>query len=232
MAANRSTLAATTLRRRHPFLCSAALFLVLISSLQFPETLAAGTQYECGNGYSYDCSDAGAYCTNGASCLAGTCNCNTCLIGGTTTGTSCAKCGGSCPYKGLPGSGCFHSGPVYCYCPDATPHRCGSSCVSRATDFYNCGSCGHVCQSGQTVSLTQKGRRRCSLLFLTSLPAGLFSQCQDSQCVSPCSGTMCNGYCVTLSSDINNCGRCGNACGSGRSVSRVIFRETGTRPSF
>jgi hypothetical protein len=67
----------------------------------------------------------------------------------------------------------------------------GGGCdANTATDWTNCGSCGHTCDVGQICNA---------------------SQCQ-ANCVSP--QALCPGQpgCFDLTSDLHNCGTCGTQC--------------------
>jgi hypothetical protein len=61
--------------------------------------------------------------------------------GGTTSGTGGAGTGGSGTGGSCGGSNC--TSPKTC---------CNNSCTNTSTDFNNCGSCDHKCQSGQTCT--------------------------------------------------------------------------------
>jgi Stigma-specific protein, Stig1 len=73
---------------------------------------------------------------------------------------------------------------------------CSGKCVNLQTDDKNCGSCGTVCSRGQS--------------------------CVNGTCTSgggggggggcPSGQTKCNGKCVDLATDPNNCGSCGHVC--------------------
>src|SRR5262245_25062075 len=70
---------------------------------------------------------------------------------------------------------------------------CSGSCVDRATDFYNCGACGNVCDDAGPNQ---------------------YGACVSGSCEYHCVGgaTLCGTVCTFLDSDINNCGACGNVC--------------------
>jgi hypothetical protein len=82
-------------------------------------------------------------------------------------------------------------------CTGPTQSLCGSCgsyvCTDLASDFNNCGACGHVCP-----------------------PPGLYESgaCVNGSCVYQCvdGAVRCNGTCTSLNSDPNNCGACGNVC--------------------
>jgi hypothetical protein len=65
---------------------------------------------------------------------------------------------------------------------------CSGNCVATATDEFNCGSCGTVCNVAGGQS------------------------CTASACA--CSGgqTNCSTFCSTTSTDASNCGGCGTVC--------------------
>ncbi len=52
------------------------------------------------------------------------------------------------------------------------------------------------------------------------------SACSSDEC--PSGTTDCNGTCVALSSDVNNCGACGNACGADEVCALGTCMDTGT----
>src|SRR5262249_54670441 len=125
-------------------------------------------------------------------------------------------------------------------CNGATQRLCGSCgsyvCSDVASDFNNCGTCGHVCRqpgpdenaacvSGNCVYTCVYGAVRCNgvCAFLdfdpnncgvcgsvctAPTPYCAFGTC--SEC--PAEWTMCNGTCQDLGNDPNNCGACGNVC--------------------
>ncbi len=128
--------------------------------------------------------------------------------GGATTG------GGSCPVcaAGFCSASC-PSGSTACGGGDGgTP-----ACVDMMTDPTNCGACGHACPQGEGCSAGQ-----CSTYCYGSSTGGFAcgspSMPDGGVNCSSCAGTTaCNGICVTLSSDPNNCGACGNVCAAGES---------------
>lgn len=75
--------------------------------------------------------------------------------------------------------------------------RCGSDCVTFATDPFHCGSCTNICSVGQTCVSGQ-----CT----TACPAGQMA-CQTGGLQQ----------CSSLQSDPNNCGSCGQRCQPGQS---------------
>lgn len=78
-----------------------------------------------------------------------------------------------------------------CACPVA--NTCGASCVDKATDPLNCGSCDNACPFG--------------------IP------CTGGQCKCPASGQTCGGVCVDTDTSTSHCGSCGHACGPGYTCS-------------
>jgi hypothetical protein len=78
--------------------------------------------------------------------------------------------------------------------------RCGNVCTDTLSDSDNCGSCGTVCPAENSTD------RKCS----------------GGKCVKPCrtgyidcNKDMTDGCEVSFVNDANNCGGCGNVCGSG-----------------
>jgi hypothetical protein len=71
---------------------------------------------------------------------------------------------------------------------------CGSYCTTLASDVYNCGVCGHVCD--------QPGPYE-------------YGACIGGNCEYACvdGALRCNGTCTNVGWDANNCGACGYVCG-------------------
>jgi hypothetical protein len=76
---------------------------------------------------------------------------------------------------------------------------CGSSCVNTNTDPNNCGTCGHVCALANATSACSG-----AACVVTGCTAGFAN----------CNGVASDGCEVNLATNANNCGTCGNACGS------------------
>lgn len=140
----------------------------------------------------------------------------------TTDPTNCGSCGHTCT-----------SGQTCCGGTCCSPANCcnvfsgavvvSHKCVDFTSDPNNCGSCGNSCTWDETCSnglccpagLTNSGRICC--------PAGQTNCagicCPTGQCCgSTCcqlGQSCCNGQCTGVSSDVNNCGSCGNRCPSG-----------------
>ena len=75
------------------------------------------------------------------------------------------------------------------------------SCVNTSSDTKNCGSCGHACGINQECV---NGNCRVKV--------------EQLQTVDPCllqGKRTCSGACADLSSDVFNCGSCGNICDQG-----------------
>src|SRR5262249_51578818 len=69
---------------------------------------------------------------------------------------------------------------------------CASACVELESDPTNCGSCGHVCDSGLV--------------------------CSNGACQPACAVglTKCGAKCADTTSDPTSCGACGVACPNGQ----------------
>ena len=133
---------------------------------------------------------------SGANGAGGACSCTpktTCASLHATCGSFVDDCGnsqncGTC----ASGSGTCSGAPGTCGgCNTAAcgTSKCGSASEGANCPTANCGSCpsGQICNS-------------------TSGPGA---------CVCASGTTSCNGGCVSTGSDPNNCGFCGNRCGSG-----------------
>jgi hypothetical protein len=71
---------------------------------------------------------------------------------------------------------------------------CGQVCTDLASDFDNCGACGHACPQPRPYEYGTCIRGNC-----------------EYWCVE--GAVVCGGACTSLDSDPDNCGACGNACG-------------------
>ncbi len=110
---------------------------------------------------------------------------------------NCGACGHLCPAGEMCISGaCVTSCPLgQTVCPGVASADGGMTagyCASLQADLNNCGTCGHVCPSGQACSMGT-----CAV----SCAAGL---------------TICTGLCTNVQTDLANCGTCGHACPSGQ----------------
>lgn len=134
---------------------------------------------------------------------------------------------------------------LFC-CTKDTPDCCGATCADLQGDPQNCGACGHRCAPGQYCSngmcaspaTCKTGFTLCGSKCVDKqsdvlncgscnnacpiLPQQGISICKNGVCgfsTTGCSSGLkkCGSSCVNLSSDVNNCGACGNQC-SGHSL--------------
>jgi hypothetical protein len=132
-------------------------------------------------------------------CMGGSVECNaTCVLLNSDPG-NCGACGLACQPRAVcvaPDGGSLGT----CACPAAL-ELCEGACSDVTTDPNNCGACasngGAVCGNGQVCAPQPGGGSACQL--------------------SCGSAVECSGACVTLSTDPNNCGACGNVCAQGYS---------------
>ena len=176
-----------------------------------------------------NCGGCGVKCANAEGCVAGVCTTAVCQTGyadcnkssadgcEVTLGTdssNCGQCGSKCAFANAPAScsggtcvmGACSAGYADC---DGNP---SNGCeVSTATDALNCGSCGGVC----------------SLPNATAACAA--SACAVAVCnggYANCDGNPANGCEVKTTSDVNNCGVCGNVCPGGANGSPTCVQST------
>ena len=169
------------------------------------------------------CGGCDAACQTGEFCLAGTCQCSpTC--GGQVCGDD--GCGGSCGSCG-PGETC-NGGQCECGAPGYM--LCRNECVDTNRERRNCGDCGVRC----------RGRAQCingSCSTGACTPDCSGRECGDDGCGGQCTPgcgadescdtagqcicniglSLCGNACVSLATDNNHCGTCGNACGGSES---------------
>ena len=97
---------------------------------------------------------------------------------------------------------------------------CNGKCVDLSTNRRNCGACGHACAPGQKCVNGVCG-------------AGAASGGGAGNCKAP--KVMCNGKCVNLSINRENCGRAGRPARPVRSATTACAaparRPVGTRPA-
>jgi hypothetical protein len=106
--------------------------------------------------------------------------------GGVTCKPACAA-GQYCNASGSCSPGCDEESD----CGGATPHcNAGTHQCQACTEDVHCGP-GQICKAGSCVD-----------------------GCSPSQPCSDANQTCCNGACIAIDSDPNNCGACGKACDS------------------
>jgi hypothetical protein len=105
-----------------------------------------------------------------------------------TDNANCGKCGNACP----PTAMCVQGS---CQC--AAGDRCGNMCVDFKTDNTNCGKCGTICG-----------------LDAGAVMGGGTWGCLNGNCsiICPAPKVECNGACVDVKTDNDNCGMCGTTC--------------------
>jgi hypothetical protein len=145
--------------------------------------------------------------TSALECMGGTTECNVTCVYLTVDPANCGACGNACQPRAICVAPTDGGGLGSCQCPTGNPLPdggqtildCNGTCSDITSDPNNCGGCagagGSVCPSGQVCAPNDAGGGSCE--------------------VSCGTATECNGACVTLSSDPNNCGACGNICPQG-----------------
>jgi hypothetical protein len=145
--------------------------------------------------------------TSALECMGGTTECNVTCVYLTVDPANCGACGNTCQPRAICVAPTDGGGMGSCQCPTGNPLPdggqtildCNGTCSDITTDPNNCGGCavdgGSVCSSGQVCAPNDAGGGSCELSCGTA--------------------TECSGACVTLSSDPNNCGACGNICPQG-----------------
>ena len=148
-----------------------------------------------------NCGGCGNVCTGGKTCQNGVCACPN---GGTECAgvctnvlfddANCGACGTQCDTD----EKCFLGS---CGCKDPTKLYCDRKCVDGFVDPNNCGQCGNVCPAGQECAGGS-----------CQPPCGPCEERVGQTCVPKEGEGNCNGACVDLQNDPNNCGSCGNVC--------------------
>jgi hypothetical protein len=111
----------------------------------------------------------------------------TCFTGGGEPGTGCATGVRTCNAQGTGFGPCVG---------EVTPN-CNGNCVNLQTDLANCGACNNACPTG----------------------ANAISACNSGSCAfncnagfGNCDGNTGNGCEINITSSVNHCGACNNAC--------------------
>jgi len=192
----------------------------------------------CGDGCrdltsdAHNCGACGVMCSDGQSCVAGSCVCDG---GQTACGTTCtdtqtdpANCG-TCGNTCSGGAMCTNG---TCGCPTGQDD-CSGTCTDLQSDASNCGTCGHACTGGDAClggacgscgALSacggscvdeQSDNNHCGSCTTV---CGVGHTCQSGQCKCVTSGQSdCGGTCVDEQTDNSNCGACGVSCTGGKS---------------
>ena len=169
--------------------------------------------------------------------------CNGKLVNTMTDPRNCGSCGNDCGndpltfcYQGhcashagcpqnIPGFSCDPAHPEFgCYSP------CGSGCVDVFHDQGNCGGCGQTCGLGEVCcggacvnpQSFQSDPNNCggcgnTCNFANAVGTCINGKCKLSQCdpgFGNCNNVDADGCEVNLTSDPENCGSCGNVCGT------------------
>lgn len=183
------------------------------SDLQSDARNCGSCGYRCPSGFTCQngwCLEPGAY-VKGASttavvpiptespCEHGEILCGSSCADLFTDEKNCGVCGRACGNLEI----CVNArcGPA---CSESGETLCGDECVDLDTDMSNCGVCGTECE---TFLPNAKG----------SLCAG--GECIISQCktdYADCDEKIATGCEVSLRTDRNNCGSCGNTCPTGQ----------------
>ena len=161
-------------------------------------------------------------CTNSA-CSVATCNSgfadcdgqypNGCEIVTTNNAANCGACGNVCkPGAAVSTVSCSASSCVVASCnggfADCDKQFANGCEVNTTNSVSNCGACGTLCTPGTNVVTPVCNNSACAV---AACNAG-FADCDQ---------VFSNGCEINTTSNVNNCGSCGNVCTPGTQVSTV-----------
>ncbi|MBL9028521.1 MAG: hypothetical protein JNL21_40390 [Myxococcales bacterium] len=194
-------------------------------------------------------------CLPNGSCFDGFCGCSADQIecsnppgcyDPSSSDDHCGDCNTACsPTEDCSEGHCCPSGEEYCVSP--TP-----GCYPTQTDIQHCGSCTNSCGSNEVCN---GGQCECAGgLHACPLQMGCFSDTSTSHCGPTCAQcganeacvdgsceclpglTDCNGVCLNLQTNGDNCGACGNTCSTaafpGASCSSGHCQKAGLSPGI
>ena len=175
------------------------------------------TQHVC-----VECLTTNDTCPSGEYCAQGTCtsgckidaDCAGALDGGTGDGGSTAVpscCNHACADISSDEKNCGKCGTTC----GSTQLCCSSSCAESQTSIQNCGACGKVC-SPKNVTTAQCTGGACGYDTCVST---LYGDCDNDKT---------NGCETDLTSDNNNCGKCGTMCTNGQKCVSSVCVSCGT----
>ena len=133
---------------------------------------------------------------------------------------NCGACGAVCPVPAHAVASCVNGACGIGACQQGffdCDLAAGNGCETQiATDVNNCGACGKVCPQGQICANGGCTCPNCNLPHAMS--ACVNNVCTLLACVpgyGDCDAQVGNGCEVDLNQDVNNCSKCGMACGGG-----------------
>ncbi len=191
---------------------------------------------------SFDCA-SGEVCSAGTctlSCQSGTTLCNGLCVDFASDEGNCGACNAECAL----GATCAGGS---CACPAATPDACASLCTNLDADPGNCGTCGSSCGGGESCSSGRccpTGQVSCNgaCKDLSSdetacggcgpaFACGAGETCTSGSCECPYGQESCGApgpqACVVTAVDDDNCGACGNVCGTGANAGKPFCVSNG-----
>jgi hypothetical protein len=181
-----------------------------------------------------NCGGCGQTCTGGK-CSGGRCSCpgelklcSGACVDTDTNNLNCGGCGNVCIRSG--GHTCWEGN---CTCPPSTPDSCEDEkvpigvCVNLKRDSSHCGECAYRCTSGKCVDGrcvqtsavggnlgggSSGGGKSGGSSSGGAQGGGLGGIHSGTVICTSQTPNICDGKCVALDRDPNNCGQCGRGC--------------------
>lgn len=162
----------------------------------------------------------GMACTSDGQC-GGTDSCcgNYCVVGKQTNVNNCGACGVACSTNNIARtcSGGVCNGTCNAGYADCNHNKQADGCeINTKIDSKNCGTCNQVCSNNHVTPVCTNGACNGACL---SESAGIFTYYY-----ADCNGNKQADGCETnVSTDLNNCGKCGGKCTGKNTTSTLCF---------
>ena len=167
--------------------------------------------------YSVDMGDAGSTTSDDDGCGANAEMCGEVCVDVLSDTNHCGGCGQACAADNVCDAGMCAS-----ECSGGRT-QCGQLCVDLTSNLAHCGECGESCDAdGACIE------GNCQDSCAGGCDASNGEECVAGLCVCRTGLTDCEGKCVDLMADANNCGQCERGCDGDVCLDGECVSECGT----